>query len=67
MNIRRTFAAGAAALLILVPASAFASHGADDGPGHHSGRDDRMTSARHGADDGANHRRHGGDDGPNHH
>jgi hypothetical protein len=71
MNVRRTLAtASAAALLVLVPASAFASHGADDGAGHRHGRDDRTTSARHGADDGPHHRhhhRHGGDDGPNHH
>ncbi len=69
MNVLRTLATGsAAALLALVPASAYASHGADDAPGHHSGGDDRTTSARHGADDGPNHhRRHGNDDGPNHH
>lgn len=67
MNIRRTLAAGsAAALLVLVPAGAFASHGSDDGPGHHRG-DDRSNHGRHGSDDGPNHHRHGSDDGPNHH
>jgi len=67
MNVRRTLAAASAtALLVLVPATAFAQHGADDGPGHDR-NDDRTTSARHGADDGPGHHRHGGDDGPNHH
>lgn len=67
MNVRRTLAAAsAAALLVLVPANAFARHGGDDGPGHDR-NDDRTTSARHGGDDGPGHHRHGGDDGPGHH
>ena len=53
MNIRRTSAALAAAAVLVLAApmgGAFASHGADDGPGHHQG------THHNGADDnGAHH------------
>ena len=70
MNVRLSLAAGATAILLaVVPAgAAIAQHGADDGPRHHSGGDDRTASAaRHGNDDGPRHHRHGNDDGPRHH
>ena len=68
MNISRTSAALAAAAVLVLAApmgGAFASHGADDGPGHHHGTHHHGTH-HNGADDNGSHHHGAYHHGPNH-